>query len=85
MGGDPATASLPALLPLLQGRFGGAAIRPVHSHPDGDAIRVVVRAWRGSRAALSLRPPLVLHARGSGRFTDEAEAINNGQAPLFPD
>lgn len=78
-------ASLPVLLPLLAGRFGGAAIRPIHPHPDGDAIRVVIRAWRGSRAALALRPPLVLHDRGSNRFTDEADAIANGQAPLFAD
>ncbi len=51
---------------------------------DRPAIRIVVRARRGSRAALALLPPLVLHA-ADDRFSAEADAINNGRASLFGD
>lgn len=76
---------LPAILAALKGRFGSAAIKPIHPHPDAPAIRIVLRATRGSRGALSLAPPLVLHERESDRFTAHADAINNGRASLFGD
>lgn len=77
-------ASLGAILAALEGRFGAARLMPVH--PDGDeaAIRLVLRARKGSRAPLSLEPPLVLH--GAGRcYSPRAEALANGRAPLFAD
>ena len=77
--------SLSAVLAALSGRFGRAAIVPVHARSDAPAIRIIVRAVRGSRAGLSLMPPLVLHDASGDLFTARAEAINNGRASLFGD
>ena len=74
--------ALPACLDALKGRYGGLAIRPVHAHGDAPAIRVLITATRGSRAAMSLLPPLVLHGPG-GDFTAEAAALHTG-APRPP-
>ena len=76
--------SLAPLLAALEGRFGGAEIVPVHPRSDQKAIRIIVRAVRGSRASLTLSPPLVLHDEGD-RFSARADAINNGRASLFGD
>jgi tRNA1(Val) A37 N6-methylase TrmN6 len=56
-----------------KGRYGGIAIRPVHARAEAPAIRLLISATKGSRAALSLRPPLVLHDP-DGSFTPEAAA-----------
>ncbi|MBE7184859.1 MAG: methyltransferase [Methylobacterium mesophilicum] len=77
--------SLPSILEALQGRYGGAAIVPIHPRPDQPAIRIVLRAWRGSRAALSFQPPLFLHEDASHAFGPRADALNNGHASLFGD
>ncbi|MBX3596923.1 MAG: methyltransferase [Rhizobiaceae bacterium] len=77
--------ALPELLSALRGRFGGAQILPIHPRADRPAIRIIVRAIRGSRAALNLCPPLILHDNGSDRFSERADAINNGLATLFGD
>jgi len=77
--------SLSAILASLAGRFGAARILPIHPRLDAPAIRIVVRAVRGSRAALSLEPPLFLHEAGSDRFSARADDINNGRASLFGD
>lgn len=77
-------ASLAPLLSGLDSRFGGAEIVPVHPRPDQAAIRIIVRAVRGSRKTLSLRPPLILHTSGN-RFSEHADAICNGRASLFGD
>ncbi|HTV69064.1 MAG TPA: methyltransferase [Rhizobiaceae bacterium] len=77
--------SLTALLDALSGRFGNAEIVPVHPRAEAPAIRVIVRAVRASRAALSLMPPMILHNAGSHAFTERADAINNGRASLFGD
>ncbi|MCC6206338.1 MAG: methyltransferase, partial [Hyphomicrobiales bacterium] len=45
--------SLAPLLAALEGRFGGAEIVPVHPRADQKAIRIIVRAVRGSRASLT--------------------------------
>lgn len=75
--------NLPDLLTALTRRFGAARIKPIHPRAGEPAIRVVVRAVRGSRAQLSLEPPLVLHETGSDRFSPEADAFINGNAHLF--
>lgn len=77
-------ASLRALLGALAGRFGGIALLPIHPRAGEAAIRIVARAIRGSRAGLRLMPPLMLHAEGD-RFSEQADAINNGRASLFGD
>lgn len=76
--------SLGPILDAVGGRFGGAEIVPVHPRADQPAIRIILRAVRGSRAGLQLHPPLVLHDDGDG-FSAQADAINNGRASLFGD
>ena len=73
------------LLDAVAGRFGGAEIVPVHARATTPAIRLVLRARAGSRAKLSLLPPLVLHGTTGDGFTERADAINNGRASLFGD
>ena len=70
--------SLGAILGALAGRAGAATILPVHACAAGPAIRVLVRAIKGSRAPLSIAPGLTLH-EGAG-FTPKAEAIHRGEA-----
>jgi len=78
--------SLGEILAALEGRFGDLRILPVHPRPDAPAIRILLRAVRGSRAGLSLLPPLVLHDDAeTGRFSARAEAAINGRATLFGD
>jgi tRNA1(Val) A37 N6-methylase TrmN6 len=52
---------LPELLRSVERRFGAIALRPVHPRAGAGATRIVMRAIKGSRAPLSLLPPLVLH------------------------
>lgn len=75
--------SLAALLAALERRFGGAAIVPVQPTAARPAIRIVVRAVKGSRAGPTLLPPLVLRG-ADGRTTPRADALANGRAALFP-
>lgn len=76
--------SLSDILVPLKGRFGNAEILPIHPRADAAAIRIVVRATRGARGTLSIRPPLVLH-EGGDSFSARADDINNGRASLFGD
>ena len=75
--------SIAEVMTALAGRFGNIEILPIHPRQDANAIRVVVRAVRGSRAGIALAPPLFLHEAGSDRFSERADAINNGLASLF--
>ena len=76
-------AALPEILEALSGRFGDTRILPVHPLQGQPATRIVVRAVRGSRAALQIMPGLVLHLPAGG-WTEEAEAILSGRSHLFP-
>jgi tRNA1(Val) A37 N6-methylase TrmN6 len=53
--------ALPEVLAALSGRFGGAAVVPVHARDGEPAIRVLVRAVKGSRAPMELHTGLILH------------------------
>ena len=75
--------SLGEILAALDGRFGAARILPVHPRPHEAAIRILLRAVRGSRAGLSLMPPLVLHDDEGNGFSARAEAAINGGLALF--
>jgi len=77
--------SLLAILAALEGRFGDAQIVPIHPRPDEPAIRIVLRAVQGSRAALSLMPALFVHDVDGRAFGAHADAISNGRATLFND
>jgi tRNA1(Val) A37 N6-methylase TrmN6 len=73
--------ALPEILSVLENRFGGVALRFVHGTADSPAIRVLVQARKGSRAALRVLPPLVLNAAAGG-FTPHAEALHRDLAAL---
>ena len=70
------------LLAGLGATAGSFAVRPVHAFADAPAKRVLVRAVKTGRAPLRLLPALVLHDRGGGKHTAEAEAVLRGEAEL---
>jgi tRNA1(Val) A37 N6-methylase TrmN6 len=71
---------LAEVLAMLAG-FGDIAVLPVHPRPDADAIRILVRAEKGSRAPLRLFPGLVLND-AAGQPSAEAEAVLRQGADL---
>jgi len=66
--------ALSDLFAVLDGRFGAVLVKPVHPRPEQPAIRVLVRAIKGSRAPLTIAPPLALHA-ADGSFTPQLDAV----------
>jgi tRNA1(Val) A37 N6-methylase TrmN6 len=72
---------LGAVLRALAPHFGAVVVLPVHPKPDAAAIRILVRATKGSQAPMALLPGLVL-ADGSGRPTPEAETVLRQGATL---
>ena len=62
-------------------RTGKLRIMPVHAKAAEPAVRLLVSGVKGSRAPLSLLPPLVLH-EADGQFTPEARAIHRGEAGI---
>ncbi len=75
--------ALPALLAALRGRFGALTIIPIHPYMDKAAIRVLVSGIKGSRAPLTLHPPIILHDP-DGAFTPYVSQILRQGAPLIP-
>jgi tRNA1(Val) A37 N6-methylase TrmN6 len=69
------------VLAALKPPFGGISIKPLHGRADAPAIRVLLRACKGSRAPLALLPALVLNDR-EGRPTPEAEDVLRGGRAL---
>jgi tRNA1(Val) A37 N6-methylase TrmN6 len=68
------------VLTALERSFGGIAVLPVHSRDGAPAIRVLVRAIKGSGAPLALLPGFALNDE-RGHPTPQAEAIlRNGAA-----
>ena len=65
----------------LDSVFGALAVMPVYPKPDEPAIRILVRATKGSRAPLALLPGLVLNDAG-GHPTPQAEAVLRAGATL---
>jgi tRNA1(Val) A37 N6-methylase TrmN6 len=61
---------LRALAPL----FGAATVLPIHPKPGQAAVRILVRATKGSRAPLTLLPGFVLND-GAGRVSAGAESV----------
>jgi tRNA1(Val) A37 N6-methylase TrmN6 len=62
-------------------RLGDLRLRFVHPTAEAPAIRVLVAARKGSRAPLTILPPLVLNG-ADGRFLPEAAALHAGRARL---
>ncbi len=71
-------------LHALERGFGGIAVLPVHPRPGAAAIRVLVRAVKGSRAPLALLPSFVL-ADEAGRPSAECDAVLRHGGTLLPD
>ncbi len=74
-------SELAPLLAALDGRYGAAVLLPIHPRPDAPAVRLVVRAVKGRRTALSIAPSFIL-ARADGTTSEAAEAVLRGRAPL---
>jgi tRNA1(Val) A37 N6-methylase TrmN6 len=68
-------------LNLLGGGMGEVRLRFVHPTADQPAIRFLLSARKGSRAPLSILPPIILNGP-DGRFTSQAEALHRGEAVL---
>ena len=65
---------LAEVLAALDKDFGAITVLPVHPKPGAAAIRVLVRATKGSRAPLALLPGFLL-ADADGKPTAAAEAV----------
>lgn len=66
--------ALPRILQAYDGRFGGIVVLPIHPRDGAPAIRVLVQGIKGSRAAMSIKPGLILHGDGNA-FTPNIDAI----------
>lgn len=81
---------LDAILSALEGRAGGIAILPVAARTGREAGRVIVTARKGSRAALRLLAPFVMH-RAPAHIGDcedlspNASAVLREGAEIYPD
>ncbi|VDC23669.1 tRNA1(Val) (adenine(37)-N6)-methyltransferase [Pseudogemmobacter humi] len=79
--------SVPELLAALAPKLGSASVLPLAAREGREALRVILRARKGGRAAFRLLAPLVLH-QGAGHdgdresYTPEANAILRGGAAL---
>ena len=69
------------VLSALDRHFGGVAVMPVYPRPDAAAIRVLVRATKGSDAPFALAPGLTLND-ANARPSADAEAILRGGETL---
>ena len=69
------------VLAAISPDFGTATVLPIYPRPNAAAIRIIVRATKGSRAPMSLRPGLTLND-AEGKPSAEAEAILRGGATL---
>jgi len=69
------------VLSSLDKHFGRVAVMPVHPRPHAAAIRVLMRAVKGSSAPLTIAPGLTLND-ANGRPSAEAESILRGGETL---
>ena len=68
-------------LRALSTEFGGVHLHVVHPRAQAAAIRVVLTATKGSRAPVTIHPPLILH-NPDGSFTKDAAALHHGEGWL---
>ncbi len=78
---------LPQVLGALAPKMGSAAVLPLAAREGRAALRVILRARKGGRAAFRLLPPLVIHdgpAHAGDResYTARADDILRGGAAL---
>jgi tRNA1(Val) A37 N6-methylase TrmN6 len=67
------------VLAALDLQFGDVAILPVHPRPDAAAIRILVRATKGSGAPFALLPGLMLNDADGKPSLEAEEILRNGQ------
>jgi tRNA1(Val) A37 N6-methylase TrmN6 len=82
------TDGLPEVLAALSPKLGSASVLPLAARSDRPALRVIVQARKGGRAAFRLLAPLVIHkgqAHDGDResYTPEANAILRDGADLL--
>lgn len=70
------------VLAALETGFGGLEILPIHPRPDVPAIRVIVKAIKGSGAALRLHPAFLLNG-AAGAPDERAKAVMAGEDLLL--
>lgn len=68
------------ILAAFARRFGGVTLCPVHARTGEPAIRVLVRGIKGSRAPLTIAPPLLLHEEGHAFRPEVAAILRHGAA-----
>ena len=83
------TARLGVILAGLEGRAGAVEIAPLAGRAGHPAERLLVRARKGSRAALVLHPPFTLHEGSSHKrdgesYTEAAQRVLRGMEALSP-
>jgi tRNA1(Val) A37 N6-methylase TrmN6 len=74
--------ALEALLAGLSGRLGELRVLPIFPREGENAVRVILRGRKGSKAPLALLPGLVLHGP-DGRFTALAEEVHRSGRRWF--
>lgn len=75
------TDALPEVLAALAPRLGSAAALPLAARENRSALRVILQARKGGRAAFRLLPPLILH-RGAAHDGDHDSHMPNVSAVL---
>ncbi|WP_428245848.1 tRNA1(Val) (adenine(37)-N6)-methyltransferase [Ferrovibrio sp.] len=71
---------LGALLVALEPKAGGIEVIPLHSKPGQAAKRLILRAVKGGKAPLMLRPGLVLHHPDGSYFPEIDAVLRDGAA-----
>lgn len=82
------TPRLPQILAALHGRAGAIEILPLTGRASRPAERLLLRARKGSRAALTLHPPFALHSgdahdRDAESYTEAAQNVLRGASGLL--
>ncbi len=82
------TARLPQVLAALQGPAGAIEVLPLSARAGRPAERILVRARKGARAALTLHPPFTLHEGGAHdrdaeSYTEFAQNVLRGGCGLL--
>ncbi|MDX2259492.1 MAG: methyltransferase [Hyphomicrobiaceae bacterium] len=75
-------ASLIELLSALSPRFGELTILPLHPRPGRPALNVIVSGRKGSRAAPTVLPGLVLHGPTGNGYEADVAAVLRAPLPL---
>lgn len=73
--------ALQVILATFAGRFGRSLVLPIYPRDGEPASRILVRAYKGSRAPMQLLPGLILH-NADNSFRPHVEAILRAGAAL---